>query len=70
MFVPACDVGDILNKGDLIGSIMNLYGEVTEELHCQADNAYIAAVGHRYWPTEPGQLIAEAIPVESRGGGQ
>ncbi|QOK29889.1 succinylglutamate desuccinylase/aspartoacylase family protein (plasmid) [Cytobacillus oceanisediminis] len=70
LFVPACDVGDILNKGDLIGSIMNLYGEVTEELHCQADNAYIAAVGHRYWPTEPGQLIAEAITVESRGGGQ
>ncbi|MGN7300123.1 succinylglutamate desuccinylase/aspartoacylase family protein [Ferdinandcohnia sp. SAFN-114] len=67
LFIPACDVGDILNKGDLIGSIMNLYGEVTEELRCSSDNAYIAAVGHRYWPTEPGQLIAEAIPVETRG---
>ncbi|MGI2328224.1 succinylglutamate desuccinylase/aspartoacylase family protein [Planococcus sp. YIM B11945] len=64
LFVPACDVGDVLNKGDLIGSIMNLYGDVTEELRCNLDNSYIAAVGHRYWPTEPGQLIAEAIPVE------
>lgn len=70
LFVPACDVGDIINKGDLIGSIMNLYGEVTEELRCNSDNAYIAAIGHRYWPTEPGQLIAEAIPVEFRGGNE
>jgi uncharacterized protein len=69
LFVPACKVGDILNKGDLIGSIMNLLGKVTEELGCPVDNAYIAAIGHRYWPTEPGQLIAEAIPVESRGSG-
>ncbi|MED4018530.1 M14 family metallopeptidase [Sutcliffiella cohnii] len=67
LFVPACKVGDILNKGDLMGSIMNLFGKVTEELRCPTDNAYIAAIGHRYWPTEPGQLIAEAIPVEFRG---
>ncbi|WP_180955734.1 MULTISPECIES: succinylglutamate desuccinylase/aspartoacylase family protein [Bacillus] len=66
LFVPACKVGDVLNKGDLIGSIMNLYGDITEEIHCPLDNAYIAATGHRYWPTEPGQLIAEAIPVESK----
>lgn len=64
LFIPSCQVGDFLKKGDLIGCIMNLYGEVTEELRCSADNAYVAAVGHRYWPTEPGQLIAEAIPVE------
>lgn len=67
LFIPACNVGDFINKGDLIGSIMNLYGETTEELTCSADNAYIAAIGHRYWPTEPGQLIAEAIPVVSGG---
>lgn len=64
LFIPACEVGDVLNKGDLIGSVMNLYGNVTEELRCAADRAYIAAIGHRYWPTEPGQLIAEAIPIE------
>ncbi|WP_180953737.1 succinylglutamate desuccinylase/aspartoacylase family protein [Bacillus sp. T33-2] len=63
LFVPACHVGEVLNKGDLIGSVMNLYGDVTEELFCPSDNAYIAAVGHRYWPVHPGQLIAEAIPI-------
>jgi predicted deacylase len=59
MFVPACEVGSVLNKGDLIGSIINLYGEVTEEIHCSSDNAYLAATGHRYWPLHPGQLVAE-----------
>ncbi|OLS34721.1 succinylglutamate desuccinylase/aspartoacylase family protein [Bacillus sp. MRMR6] len=59
LFVPAVQVGSILNQGDLIGSIINLHGEVLEELRCSADNAYLAATGHRYWPTHPGQLIAE-----------
>lgn len=67
LFVPACKVGDYLNKGDKIGSVMNLYGKIVEELICPEDNSYIAAVGNRYWPTEPGQLMAESIPVESRG---
>lgn len=60
LFVPACEVGCVLKKGELIGSVMNLYGKVTEELLSPFDNAYIAATGHLYWPTEPGRLIAEA----------
>ncbi|MED4018534.1 M14 family metallopeptidase [Sutcliffiella cohnii] len=68
LFVPKCSVGDIVNKGDLLGEIMNLYGEVTEVLRCPTDNAYIAAIGHRYWPVHPGQLICEAIPVVNRLG--
>lgn len=67
LFIPACQVGDIVNEGDLIGSVMNLYGDVIEELRCSKDNAYIAAIGQRYWPTQPGQLIAEVIPVVSGG---
>ncbi|MGG1573529.1 succinylglutamate desuccinylase/aspartoacylase family protein [Fictibacillus sp. NRS-1165] len=66
LFVPHCKVGGIVNKGDLLGQVMNLYGEVTEELRCQTDDAYIAAIGHRYWPVHPGQLICEAIPVVER----
>lgn len=68
LFVPGCKVGDVLNQGDIMGSIMNLYGTVVEELICPEDNSYIAAIGHRYWPTEPGQLIAEAIPVQNGSG--
>ncbi|MGN7300510.1 succinylglutamate desuccinylase/aspartoacylase family protein [Ferdinandcohnia sp. SAFN-114] len=68
LFVPHCSVGDVVNKGDLLGAVMNLHGEVTEELRCTTDNAYIAAIGHRYWPVHPGQLIAEAIPIVDRLG--
>lgn len=66
LFVPACKVGAVLNRGDVIGRIINLYGEVLEEMICPLDNAWVAAVGHRYWPTEPGQLMAEALPIEER----
>lgn len=59
LFVPACEVGTILAKGDLIGSIMNLYGEVMEEIRSPFDHGFLAATGNLYWPTEPGRLIAE-----------
>ncbi|MED4018529.1 M14 family metallopeptidase [Sutcliffiella cohnii] len=59
LFVPASKVGSILNKGDLIGTIINLHGKVVEEIRCSDDNAYLAATGHPYWPTEQGRLIAE-----------
>jgi uncharacterized protein len=59
LFVPACEVGSILNKGDLIGTIMNLHGKVVEEIRCSDNDAYLAATGHPYWPTEQGRLIAE-----------
>jgi uncharacterized protein len=66
LFVPACKVGDVVNRGDLLGSVINLYGETTEELYCTTNEAYIAAIGHRYWPVHPGQLITEAIPIVGR----
>ncbi|MDB4896480.1 MAG: hypothetical protein JWN15_2742 [Firmicutes bacterium] len=66
LFVPACPVGAVLKKGDLIGRVINLYGEVVEEMVNPVEEAWIAATGHRYWPTEPGQLIAEALPVQGR----
>ncbi|GGA91206.1 succinylglutamate desuccinylase/aspartoacylase family protein [Ornithinibacillus halotolerans] len=59
LFVPACEAGSKLNKGDLIGTIINLHGEVLEEIRCKEDNSFLAATGHRYWPTEMGRLIAE-----------
>jgi uncharacterized protein len=65
LFVPNCNVGDVLQSRDLIGTIINLFGDVTEEIRCPSNHSYIAAIGHRYWPTDPGELIAEAIPLES-----
>ncbi|MGG1573527.1 succinylglutamate desuccinylase/aspartoacylase family protein [Fictibacillus sp. NRS-1165] len=59
LFVPAAPVGSVVNKGELIGSIINLYGDVAEEIRCSSDSAYLAATGHRYWPLHPGQLVVE-----------
>lgn len=59
LFVPSCEAGSKLDKGDLIGTIINLYGETQAEIRCKEDNSYLAATGQRYWPTEMGRLIAE-----------
>lgn len=63
LFVPACKVGSILKKGDRIGTIINLHGEVTEEIVSPFDHAFLAATGNLYWPTEPGRLIAETYTI-------
>lgn len=66
LFVPHCSAGSIVNKGDLLAVIMNLYGDVTEELRSPI-HGFVAAIGHRYYPVEPGQLMAEVFAVEARG---
>lgn len=68
MFVPAVKVGAIVNKGQLVGQVMNLYGEIVEELRSGVDQGCILAIGARYYPVEPGQLVSEIIPVETRRG--
>lgn len=64
LFVPTCKVGDVLNEGDSIGYIKNLYGDTVEDILNPVDNAYIAAIRHQYWPCDAGDLIAESIVVE------
>jgi predicted deacylase len=68
LFVQECKVGDILPKNGLMGRIINLHGETTEELRSPYEDAYIAALRCHYYPTHAGEIVAEAIPVESREG--
>jgi uncharacterized protein len=68
LIVPECKVGAILDKGDLIARVVNLYGDTVEEIRCPADNAYIAANRLPYWPSASGNLVSEAIPVKSTEG--
>lgn len=63
LFVPSCEVGATLKKGELLGSIIDLYGKVQEEIHSPFDQGFVAALGNLYWPTEPGRLIAEVYSV-------
>lgn len=68
LFIPECRVGEILSKGTLIGRLINLHGETVEEIRSPADHSYIAALRLSYWPTHAGDIVAEAVPVESYEG--
>jgi len=68
MFIPACSAGEVRNKGELVGQVMNLYGEIVEEVRSGVDNGFILAVGSRYYPMEPGQLVCEILPFEGKRG--
>src|SRR5262249_14787333 len=65
LFVQECPLGSIQPKGGLIGRQIDLYGDTVEEIRCPSDNAYIAALRLNYFPTYPGDIVSEAIPVES-----
>ncbi|MGG1573537.1 succinylglutamate desuccinylase/aspartoacylase family protein [Fictibacillus sp. NRS-1165] len=65
LFNPKCKVGSVLSKGDIIGQVTNLFGEVVEEIVNPADNAYIAAIRLPFWPCDSGELVAESIVIES-----
>ncbi len=68
IFIQDCKVGDILPEGGPIGRLMNLQGDIVEEIRSPYDQAYIAALRCNYYPTHAGELAVEALPVESREG--
>ncbi|WP_245410907.1 succinylglutamate desuccinylase/aspartoacylase family protein [Microvirga flavescens] len=65
MFVPACKVGTIVSKGQLLGRMINMFGETTEEIRSPHDNAFIAALRCNYYPTHAGEIVGEAVPIET-----
>lgn len=65
LFIQDCKVGDILPEGGPIGRLMNLQGEIVEQIRSPYNQAYIAALRCNYYPTHAGEIAAEAIPVES-----
>ncbi|MGI6250315.1 MAG: succinylglutamate desuccinylase/aspartoacylase family protein [Anaerolineaceae bacterium] len=65
MFVPDCKPGDFLKKGEKIGHIVNLHGDVVEDIINEWENGYISAIRHNYSPTDVGELVAESISVET-----
>ena len=55
--------GIVLHKGDLIGKIINLYGEVLEEIHCPEDDMLVATLIFNNTPVGSGEGFAELIHV-------
>ncbi len=65
LFVPDCELGAFLSRGETLGHIINLYGDTVEEIQSPCDDAYIAALRTPYYPVSAGELVGEAVPVES-----
>lgn len=68
MFVTTCNIGDIVAENTVLGHILDAHGNVMEEIRCPCDEAFIAALRLPYFPISAGEIVGEAIPVESYEG--
>lgn len=64
-FVPAVEVGDIVESGQTVGRVMDVHGETAEEITSPNGPAYIAAIVRPYLPVHSGTMVAECISVVS-----
>ena len=63
LFVPVCELGEILQRGALMGTIINLHGDVVEEIRCPHEGAFAAALRTDHFPVNAGEAVAVAIPM-------
>jgi predicted deacylase len=57
-FIPACEAGDTLEKGDPVGKVVDVFGQ-DQEVIATPKRAFIAAIGRPYLPVQSGAMIAE-----------
>lgn len=62
-FKRKCNDGDMINKGDVIGEIVNLFGEVVETVICPEDNILVECVLINNVPVPSGEGIGEFLHV-------
>ncbi|SLN64691.1 M14 family metallopeptidase [Oceanibacterium hippocampi] len=65
-FLPKAEVGDIVEKGTVIAEIMDVYGNIVEEIRSPNGPAYLAALIRPYYPVYSGSMCAECNLVVSR----
>ncbi|MBX3537715.1 MAG: succinylglutamate desuccinylase/aspartoacylase family protein [Chelatococcus sp.] len=65
MFIPACKVGDFVAKGQVMGRIVDLFGNTLEEIVSPHDDAFVAALRCNCFPTHAGEIVGEAVPLQS-----
>ena len=62
-FLPAAEVGGVVEKGQIIARIMDPHGRIVEEIKSPNGPAYIAAIVRPYLPVYSGAMVAETIDV-------
>lgn len=62
-FKAKCTDGSILNKGDVIAEIMNLFGEIVEVITCPEDNILVECLYQHNCPITSGEGIGEFLHI-------
>jgi predicted deacylase len=65
-FMPKAKIGDIVEKGAVIAEIMDVHGNIVEEIRSPNGPAYLAALVRPYFPVHSGAMCAECNLVVSR----
>jgi predicted deacylase len=64
LFQRSCQLGDILEKGTLMARMIDVYGDIVEEIRCPADSGFVGALRVPYYPVHAGEIVGEIIQVE------
>lgn len=64
-FLPAVSPGDDVQGGQMLGRIMNLYGDTVQEIRCPVERAWIGSVRRPHMPIYNGDQCFEI--VETKG---
>ncbi|MBU5625479.1 succinylglutamate desuccinylase/aspartoacylase family protein [Oscillibacter sp. MSJ-2] len=62
-FMAKCKDGDILNEGDVIAEIMNLFGEIVEVIRCPENNILVECLYQKNCPISSGEGIGEFLHI-------
>ena len=63
LFVSATYPGAVLNEGDMIGRVINLFGDTMEEIRCPEDKLYVTAIMKTGTPVTSGTMYGEFAVV-------
>lgn len=68
LFATSCRAGEVVQEGQEIGRIIDVMGDVQEEIRAPFGPAYLAAIRRTYMAVHSGEMICEAIQVKQEGG--
>jgi hypothetical protein len=61
-----CEVGSVVEEGAVLVKIVNLYGDVVDELRAPYGPAFVRSLIRPYHPVPSGQLVAALLEVKGR----
>ncbi|UCE31323.1 MAG: succinylglutamate desuccinylase/aspartoacylase family protein [Burkholderiales bacterium] len=63
LFLPAVAAGDVVRKGQALGQVVDLYGDVVETVTSPIDDGWIGSIRRRYMPVYSGDIVSEVMHI-------